>query len=1210
MDNNNSTKKEKKKKDRKIPVWYNMIRGFSVLCAFLCALLIGAYSIGNISDYTVLINNALGVNTSSAGNADAYGFTSDYESTVDMLTERQRIAEQIGEEGCVLLKNEGNALPLRQGDGGGEVKVTVLGSRAYTYDKSGGLRDSSLAFYGGIVGSPIRRQTVTTKNGKISLPVTIEAAFKNQNIIINPTLINTYSDKNFPSLVSGSEANGSSGAPFAINEPSITLNECGQYQAYSDACFVVVGRSSGEGREYLPGPYGVGNKSDGSKSAIGLSDGERNLISVASQISDKVIVLINSAVAMEIDELKYNDKVDAVLWIGLPGSYGMNGVARVISGAASPSGKLPDTYAVDASASPAAQNFGITSPNGGGRDSMFIWSDTSRYDNADNSHYVVLAEGLYTGYYYYETRYADAVEGRGNASSGVGKGYGATTSNWKYEDEVSYTFGYGLSYSSFTQEIVDGSLKVDLEKKTASVDVLVKNTGKRTAKTVVELFAQSPYTDYDIAHGVEKSAVQLVSFEKAELEPDEERTVTVPVSLKYLASYDKTVSNGGAVGGYILENGNYYFAVGNGAHDALNSILLKKGVERDKLYVEDGEDPSVNRAVVWNPSESGVGFDGNGVNVSLFSVTDSGKTVSNRLSDADYNFFNPNTVTYLSRSDWAGTFPKSYVRLDVPNNATFTLYLDSRVYQFTTGKSNVEFGVDHTTEEDDEGNPLENLSVADMKFASYDDERWDYLISQITFDEAWRFAPYGGSSCKLFKSVNAPEVWQIDGPNGNVTRSIGSKSPSSGVMAVPQSDPNYDYMSCDMCCEPMTAATFNKELLEEQGKIYGEDMLWSRNPIIWAPGMNLHRTPFNSRNHEYYSEDPMLTNILGVSFVRGGLSKGAMLSAKHFAFNTQESYREGLCQFMEEQSARELELRAFQGLSEDVNYVNASGNTVNAIGLMSSFSRVGACGVNAHTGLMKNILRGEWGYKGMISTDMVVGGRFFNPQDAVINNVTFMATSNAESLLTNFWPDYNNKNKVKNDPALCEALYENMHYYMYSLANSSALNGYDSNTVVTEEVYFWQKALYGGAIALGVVCGVLAVLAVVLRILRNNKLKNAVAAEEPTDSVQDALDAIESSLNTISEASAYLGRSASGKKKKSTDEADIYEPVGEPTTRYSAEGRETGETFSSAGQCPVEPTAERAAPQEAEIKPASTRGKKKNKKTADTENTTNEEERI
>jgi beta-glucosidase len=126
---------------------------------------------------------------------------------------------------------------------------------------------------------------------------------------------------------------------------------------------------------------------------------------------------------------------------------------------------------------------------------------------------------------------------------------------------------------------------------------------------------------------------------------------------------------------------------------------------------------------------------------------------------------------------------------------------------------------------------------------------------------------------------------------------------------------------------------------------------------------------------------------------------------------------------------------------------------------MTSFSRIGVAGVNAHTGLMKNILRGEWGYKGLISTDMVVGGRFFNPEDSVVNNVTFMATSNAENLLNNFWPEYNDKNKVKNDPVLCKALSENMHYYMYSIANSNALNGYDSDTVVDNSLYGWQYAI-------------------------------------------------------------------------------------------------------------------------------------------------------
>ena len=517
-----------------------------------------------------------------------------------------------------------------------------------------------------------------------------------------------------------------------------------------------------------------------------------------------------------------------------------------------------------------------------------------------------------------------------------------------------------------------------------------------------------------------------------------------------------STTNDGGTGGYLLEDADYYFSLGNGAHEALNNVLAARGFEEEQLFLEEESTLNTENTIKWRPE---LEFDSDGINATALAVSEGGKTIENQLTNADYNsFFNEDKIKYLSRSDWAGTFPVPYAKLSVASG--MEIFLGNRVYQLKSGSSSIEFGIDHSEEEDANGVPYENLTVAHMKNASFDDERWDYLIEQITFDEAWALAPYGGTYCNMFKSVNAPELWQIDGPNGNVTRSLSARAPSSGVMAVPASDPNANYMSCDMACGPTVAATFNKDLLEEQGAAYGEDMLWSRNPIIWAPGMNLHRTPFNSRNHEYYSEDPMLTNLMGVSFVRGGLSKGAILAAKHFAFNTQESFREGLSQMMEEQSARELELRAFQGIFEDVNFINPTTETEHdALGLMSSFSRVGVCGVNAHTGLMKNILRGEWGFKGMSSTDMVVGGNFFNPQDAVINNVTFMATSNGDNLLSSYWPEYNNKSNVRNDPALCEALQQNMHYYMYALANSNALNGISSDTVINDPPAWWQIAL-------------------------------------------------------------------------------------------------------------------------------------------------------
>lgn len=1047
-----------------------ILRGFCSVAAVLCSLCFGAEIVAGAKDYKNLVDDFLGGGGgAAAGSVDTYAFRSDYENLQDLITERKRIAEQLAEEGAVLLKNNElsdgtTSLPLRGLGETGEIRATMLGSRAYTYASDGTtLRDTALSFYGGITGSKIYEQTVTLNDGtSMRLPVTMDRALASQNIIINPSMQSFYSNKPFPRILTGSEGSGNSGGAYAVNEVSLTLNDCSGWQNYNDVCFVVIGRCSGEGRDYYPGQTGV-FADDSQTSSIGLSNEERNLIDVADMISENVVVIVNSAIAMEIEELKTNDKVDSVLWIGLPGSYGLNGIARVLSGEASPSGHLPDVYAVEAKNSPAAQNFGIYTQTD--TNDLFTWSrSSSSRTGTDDSHYVVLAEGLYTGYRYYETRYADTVLEQGNASDAIGASGGKSA--WSYENEVSYSFGYGMSYSEFTQELIPESFQYSGTDKTVSFTVVVTNTGDYPAKDVVQLYVQTPYTDYDRTNGVEKSAIQLIAFDKTEtLEPGDSQEITLQADIKYFASYDKTASHDSLTGGYIMEAGDYYFAIGNGAHEALNNALACSGVASEKLWLENDVPADAEKAYRWglgSDAETGTDFSFNGgVDVTYFSRSETGYVVSNQMGDTDYNYFKADTVTYLSRKDWKTTFPKPYTFLD--ETAAMKDFLDDNVYKFgTSGTTDVEFGVDHSEEEDENGVQAENMSLAEMKLAAFDDEHWDYILPQITFDEAWMFSPYGGSSCIAFTSVNAPEVFQIDGPNGNVTRGYAIKAPSSGYLGVPGNDPNGNYFSADMPCAPLIAASYNKQLLEDEGKIFGEDNLWSRNPIMWAPGMNLHRTPFNSRNHEYYSEDPMLTNILGTSFVRGGVMKGSILAGKHFAFNTQESFREGLVQFMEEQSAREMELRGFQGLSEDVNFVNDSGNTVNALGLMSSFSRSGVCNVNAHTGIMKNILRNEWGFKGLISTDMVVAGQYFNPQDCIINNVTFMATSNAGNLLSSYWTDYNNKSKVRNDPNMLNALYQNMHYYMYSIANSIALNGIAPGDVISADAMLWWEYLLIG----------------------------------------------------------------------------------------------------------------------------------------------------
>ncbi len=295
---------------------------------------------------------------------------------------------------------------------------------------------------------------------------------------------------------------------------------------------------------YLPGEDGVDSYQNLNQTdPLGLSDDERDLIAAAVATKEsnggKVIVLLNNASAMEIEEIAENDGVDAILEIGLPGGYGFYGVADILSGDANPSGHLSDTYAVVNANAPSAQNFG-----------NYTWTNANS-DYSINSAQVE-AEGIYVGYKYYETRYMDSVLGQGNASAAVGSTDGV---EWSYDNEVTYSFGYGLSCTTFEQTL--DSLEVDLENQT----VTVTNTGDVAGKDVVQLYVSTPYTAYDKANGIETAGVQLLDYETAAaLAAGESETVTVTVTItadvQYMASWDSTSDNAaGTTGCYILDAG-------------------------------------------------------------------------------------------------------------------------------------------------------------------------------------------------------------------------------------------------------------------------------------------------------------------------------------------------------------------------------------------------------------------------------------------------------------------------------------------------------------------------------------------------------------------------------------------------------------------------------------------------------------------------------
>ena len=395
------------------------------------------------------------------------------------------------------------------------------------------------------------------------------------------------------------------------------------FASYNEAAIVVLSRESGENDDLQV------NYSDNgtTQSMLAITKNERDLLRLVQQYKNngtfkKVIVLINSANVMEVDWLdEYG--VDACMWIGGPGTdNGIYGVADLLTGEANPSGKLADTFSASSLSAPAMQNY-VTAQN-------------SYNDN------LIYAEGIYVGYKYYETRYEDCVLGQGNASGNAGV-YASEGSGWNYADEVSYPFGYGLSYTNFTQTL-DGVK--DNGDGTLTATVTVTNAGDAAGKSVVQIYAQTPYGDYEKRTKVEKSAVQLVAFDKTdEIAPGGSQTLEINVDKYFLAAYDYTQAKT-----YILSEGDYYLAIGDDAHDALNNILAAKGATGMTDAAGNAASGNADKVYVWHEA-----FDDE-----TYSSTATDAEVTNQLDEMDWNYWNKGQVTYLTRSDWQGTWPKVY----------------------------------------------------------------------------------------------------------------------------------------------------------------------------------------------------------------------------------------------------------------------------------------------------------------------------------------------------------------------------------------------------------------------------------------------------------------------------------------------------------------------------------------------------------------------
>ena len=1009
----------------------NIWRGLTTLTASLLTVSVAAGPV--VDSYRTDIDKFLGTKSSAmvtdSTDEDLYTYKSDYSSTTELLESIEDLGERMSEEGTVLLKNENNALPLSKDE---TQKLSLLGFSSY-YPVQGGDMGSSLNENKGTDADTVDFvEALDAKGFKINedlqkLYKSLESEFKTEvnmwgNIMEYYHITTPATDGVFSSKEPSQEKMDSVDSEWkkSMDDYNVML--------------VTIGRSSTENGTYLPGVDGVDASQDLNQTdPLGLSDDERDLINAAVAEKEnnggKVIVMLNNANAMEIDEIKNNDGVDAIMEVGLPGGYGFYGVADILSGEANPSGHLTDTYVVTNANSPAAQNFG-----------NYEWTnaDPSVNINAEE----VEAEDIYTGYKYYETRYADTVLGQGNADATVGSSTGKA---WNYDDEVSYPFGYGLSYTTFEQTLK--SVDVELSDRTVTAEVEVKNTGDVAGKDVVQLYTSVPYTDYDVENKVEKSAVQLLDYEKTDMiEPGESQTVTITADAQDMASWDSTCSNeAGTTGNWILDNGTYYFTVGNGAHEAVNNVLAAQDQD-----VEGNKD----NVQTWELGD----FDS-----SSFAVTLNGTPVENQLQDADLNNWMEDTVTYLSRNDWEGTWPETYKDLTATDEMISTMADDYSDIEANGDPSSVTFGADN------------GMTLANMKgVEDITDERWSTLMDQLTLEECLIRTGLGGTSTKVIESITSPEAIQNDGPNGFNSYPLGQYANSDASTGDPcviaEDDPNRDYKMGVMAVETVIGQTFSKQLAAEWGKAVGNYSLWANTAIWWGVGTNLHRTPYNARNHEYFSEDAVLTAGQGAAIIKAGHEYGVLIAPKHLAFNDTEINRTGIAEFMTEQAARENELRGTQSCIEDAN----------ALAVMTTYNRVGCVTSNAHTGLLLNILHKEWGFKGLMSEDFIQDPAYTKIRMAVHNGVTMTCNTgdNTMAAVEAVWPYWSVENASQSEELLTD-LKQAMLYQNYALANSNAMDGMSTSTHI-EKLNTWYDNLITG---LRIGFGVLTVLCAAMYLL-------------------------------------------------------------------------------------------------------------------------------
>lgn len=987
------------------------MRGLAALMT--CLMVLSIVGTGVANTYRGALDDTLGTESYVTINDDsAARFKTDYATIEDMAAAARDIAIREGEEGTVVMKNDNGVLPLKA-----NANVALFGLAAYNvYGPKGGNADAA-SLADALAGAGLNVNE-TLKDYYLTNIINMHTEMR----------ANRWTGKEVPTTVYDHMYVSAPGdwTTYQIAEvPPTEFEALGVPANWKEAIakdsigICVFARGAGEGNTYKPGSaLNYAGEATG-EDPLKLSADELAVVEAAKETCSKVIVLLNTGNNMMIADIAEggSHEVDGICYIGCPNDYQTIGIANVLTGKVNATGALASAFVRDHQSIPAVQNVGgdyfadyeivcrNDDPRYPGKEIGNI--GTGSFGGADTYNggmYIVEAEGIYVGYKYYETRYFDAVMGQGNANSAAGATQGSA---WNYGDEMLYTFGHGLSYLDYTQTIksvtVDRSVNGNI---TAVVEV--KNNSNQDGKFLTQLYVQQPYTDYDRTNLVEKSAVMFLNSAKVDVPAGQSKEVTITIPTKYLASYDANNAKT-----YILDAGDYYFTAAAGAHEAVNNILAAQG-----KTVADGMDVAGSKAVVsWKLDQ---------LDNTTFAIANN-TTVTNVADDADLNYWLPGTVTYLTRQDW-NTFPINYNKLnlkiaDSPKKDQWIAEMRGETYTISdTGAAAEAVPGPKFTASEIGAEQLNNIN----------DPYWDKLVHAITIDEAVGAVIHGGSRSDTLSNIDNPVVIQNEGPTGI---SAGYTDEATGK--------TYKF---NVNSQTLLGCSFNPELAYQWGLVEGNSCLWVERYDLWGSGLTLNRTPYNGRNYEYISEDPMLTNVIGREVIQGCSDKGIINGPKHMGFNDQEHNRAGISAYMTEQKFRETDLRGFEGALSDAF----------GMGVMIAFNRIGATNASHHVGMIQKIVRGEWGFKGLISTDMMNNYLYFNAESMVMAGITQVADFAADNSHINLgeggvdavWPHISLET-VSKDSNLVEQARENLKYQLYIFANSAILN------ISTQRVNTW-----------------------------------------------------------------------------------------------------------------------------------------------------------